>query len=78
MEFFDDPEEMGAEERVAEIAAIVAVGLLRVRRARSSASPAPDPPNTLPDKGLDGLSAGSPPLDEGSTGGEPAPMEATE
>ena len=34
MDFLDDPEEMTPEQRLAEIAAILAAGYLRVRRSR--------------------------------------------
>ena len=77
MEFFDDPEDMGTEERVAEVAAILATGLLRFRSARAASPSTAESANALFDKDLDASSTESPPLDEGSTGREPAPMEAT-
>ena len=45
MDFLDDPEEMVPEERLAEVAAILAAGYLRLRQARAALA-AESPPFT--------------------------------
>ena len=59
MGFLDDPEEMTAEQRLAEVAAILAAGILRL----------------FTEKRLDCPRPSAPVLDEGLTPGEAAPTE---
>ncbi len=44
MDFLDDPDEMTPEERLAEVAAILAAGYRRLRQSSVQLAPAPDPP----------------------------------
>ena len=64
MDFLDDPEEMTAEQRLAEVAAILAAGYLRSRTRPFTENP------------LDCSDAPMPLCDDGLTDGEPAPVEA--
>jgi hypothetical protein len=75
MDFLDDPDEMTPEERVAEIAAILAAGYLRLRSPhRTLALDAiPAPPST--ENPLDCSGEPLPLCDEGLTDGESAPVE---
>ena len=66
MDFIDDPEELTPEQRLAEVAAILAAGYLRSRGSR---------PFTA--KPLDCAGAPLPLCDEGLTGREPAPVEVS-
>jgi hypothetical protein len=75
MDFLDDPEEMSPEQRLAEVAAILAAGYLRMRESR--VPPAPDaseaPAST--EKPLDSRRARRPCGDEGLTRRDAAPAE---
>ena len=74
MDFLVDPEEMTPEERLEEVAAILAVGCLRWLRLRAEHAGAPDsPPST--EKPLDSSGAPTPLCVEGLTGGEPVSQE---
>jgi hypothetical protein len=59
MEFLDDPEEMTPEQRLSEVACILAAGYIRLRRSRDSAPSAENPldcsgaPMALCDNGLE-------------------------
>jgi len=44
MDFLDDPEEMTPEERLGELAAILAAGYLRLRRSNLKLAADPDSP----------------------------------
>jgi hypothetical protein len=66
MDFLDDPAEMTPEQRLAEVAAILAGGYQRLRGQSA---------NSLSDKGLDCPAAPGPPLAEGLTPREAAPTE---
>jgi hypothetical protein len=48
-----DPDQMSADERVAEVAAILAVGVLRLRRRHALSLPSP--PQMFPDSVKTGL-----------------------
>jgi hypothetical protein len=61
MEFLDDPAEMTPEQRLAEVASILAAGYLRCR--------------TFTENPLDCSGAPLPLCDHGLTGREPAPTE---
>jgi hypothetical protein len=73
MDFLDDPAEMTPEQRLAEIAAILAAGYLRVRRGNAQLAPADSSP--LTEKPLDSSGGPLPLCVEGLTDGEPAPTE---
>ena len=66
MEFLDDPEEMTPEQRLGEVAAILAAGYQRLRQSRP-----------FTEKPLDCSGAPAPVLDEGLTPGEATPSEAS-
>ena len=53
MDFLDDPEEMTPKERLREIAAILALGLLRLRSRGLELAAGPTDPCTSADKRLD-------------------------
>ena len=74
MDLLDDPEDMTPEQRLGEVAAILAIGYLRLRQ--SSAQPAADrdsPPST--ENPLDFSRQPLPLCVEGLTDGESAPAE---
>jgi hypothetical protein len=74
MDFLDDPDEMAPEERLAEIAVILAAGYLRMRR--STAEPAPTAsPHPFTEKPLDSSREPLPLCDQGLTDGESVPAE---
>lgn len=62
MEFLDDPADLTSEQRLAEIAAILATGYLRLRTIPSTENP---------DKGLDVSRTPAPPCVHGLTDGDP-------
>jgi hypothetical protein len=70
MAFHDDPEEMTPEQRLREVASILAAGCLRLR---ASPQPAlgPDSPNSFTDKELDVSGHPRPPVDNGLTARDP-------
>lgn len=78
MDFLDDPEEMTPEERLHEIAAILALGLLRLKSRNPEPAAGPTDPSTSADKRLDvpGQPSGS--LAERLTGGDTDSAEAPE
>ncbi len=65
MDFLDDPEEMKTEERLAEVAAILATGYLRLKS------------HPLTENPLDSLATPMPLSDQGWTDREPVPAEVT-
>lgn len=76
MDFLDDPEEMTPEQRLAEVASILAAGYSRLR-ARLQFAPNPGSPNSFTDKGLDVSGHPRPPVDNGLTVREPAQKEGS-
>ena len=74
MDFLDDPEEMAPEERLGEVAAILAVGYLRTRRSDAPLAPDPPPP-PFTENPLDCSGEQRPLLVEGLTDREAAPAE---
>jgi len=76
MDFLVDPEEMTPEERLEEVAAILAVGCLRWLRLRAEHAGAPDsPPST--EKPLDSSGTPRPLCVEGLTEREVAAEEVS-
>jgi hypothetical protein len=75
MDFLDEPGEMSAEERLAEVAAILASGYLRMRESRVPPAPGPSETPALTEKPLDSRRARRPCGDEGLTRRDAAPAE---
>jgi len=68
MQFLEDPSEMSAEQRLTEIAMILATGVRRVRSIDTLLGPQESP--SFPDKGLDVSRPPTRPCDEELTGGD--------
>jgi len=77
MEFLNDPEDMTPEQRLGEVAAIVAAGLLRMRASKAELAPEADVP-AFTEKRLDRFGGPRPLCVEGLTGRDPAPVEVSE
>ncbi len=76
MDFLDDPEEMTPEERLAELAAILAAGYKRMRESRTELAP-PAASTTPTEKQLDCPGAPMPLLDMGLTRRETTTREGS-
>lgn len=74
MDFLDDPEDMSPEDRLAEVAAILAAGYLRLRESTSKPAADLDSPAST-ENPLDCSDEPLPLCFEGLTDGEPDPRE---
>jgi len=74
MDFLDNPEEMTPQERMEEVAAILAAGYLRLRSHQAAPAPSNEPP-PFTEKPLDCSGGPRPLCVEGLTDGESAPAE---
>lgn len=72
MDFITDPDEMSPSEWFSEVAAILALGYLRIRKRPVL----PSPPDSL-DSRLDSRGEQRPPLDTGLAPGEASREEVT-
>ncbi len=75
--FVNDPEEMTADERFTELAAIFAAGYARMRERMAMIAPDPRA-HVFTEKGLDRSGQPRPLSVEGLTGGDPDPVEVSE
>ncbi|MBU1700159.1 MAG: hypothetical protein KJ831_08415 [Candidatus Eisenbacteria bacterium] len=77
MDFLENPEDMTPEERLRELASILAAGYLRLRTRQSELS-SPENSNSFGDKELDVSGDPSLPLDNGLTDRDPVQQEVPE
>ncbi|MBU1702082.1 MAG: hypothetical protein KJ970_07520 [Candidatus Eisenbacteria bacterium] len=77
MDFLDNPDVMTPEQRLRELAAILAAGYLRLRTRQSELS-SPENSNSFGDKELDVSGHPSSCLDNGLTGRDPVQEEVPE
>lgn len=75
MSYLDDPGEMTAEKQMVEVAAILALGYLRLGRSPAEPACTPTEP-AFTENPLDSLATPMPLWDEGLTDRDPTPMEA--